>query len=174
MRLLTDLLRGDTVPSAVFVLSLVSALGLGLGRLRVGSVGLGSAGALFAGLARGRLGIRLAPDISQFVKEMGLILFVFTMGMQTESAAPLAVGVVVTVVPLLVVGVAARLARRIDYVRLCGLVAGSMSNPPALGFGNALLGGDVASTTYAAVYPLALLLRVVTAQMLALFGVGSG
>src|SRR5438552_13673740 len=70
--------------------------------------------------------------------------------------------------------VAARLVRRLDYVRLCGLVAGSMTDPPALAFGNTLLGGDVASTTYAAVYPLTMILRVITAQMLALFTVGGG
>src|SRR5439155_19752929 len=57
--------------------------------------------------------------------------------------------------------VAARLVRRLDYVRLCGLVAGSMTDPPALAFGNTLLGGDVASTTYAAVYPLTMILRVI-------------
>jgi putative transport protein len=43
-----------------------------------------------------------------------------------------------------------------------------MTDPRALAFGNALLGGDAASTTYAAVYPLTMLLRVITAQMLAL------
>jgi uncharacterized transporter YbjL len=69
---------------------------------------------------------------------------------------------------------AARLVHRLDYVRLCGLVAGSMTDPPALAFGNALLGGDAASTIYAAVYPLTMLLRVVTAQILALATVGGG
>jgi hypothetical protein len=72
------------------------------------------------------------------------------------------------------VGVVARLVHRLDYVRLCGLVAGSMTDPPALAFGNALLGGDAASTIYAAVYPLTMLLRVVTAQILALAIVGGG
>src|SRR5207249_6695484 len=66
------------------------------------------------------------------------------------------------------------LDRRGGYVRLCGLVAASMTDPPALAFGNTLLGGDVASTTYAAVYPLTMILRVITAQMLALFTVGGG
>ena len=73
MTVLADLLRGggDTVPSAVFVLSLVSAVGLGLGKLRLRGIGLGSAGVLFAGIAFGRLGIHVAPELSHFVKELG-------------------------------------------------------------------------------------------------------
>jgi putative transport protein len=53
------------------------------------------------------------------------------------------------------------------------LVAGSMTDPPALAFGNTLLGGDAAHTTYATVYPLTMLLRIFAAQLLALF-VGGG
>src|SRR5215831_21416641 len=78
MTVLAELLRGETVASAVFVLSLVSAFGLGLGR----AVGLGSAGVLFAGIAIGRLGVRIDPHLAHFVKELGLVLFVFTIGMQ--------------------------------------------------------------------------------------------
>lgn len=70
-----------------------------------------------------------------------------------------------------IVGIVARGIRRLDYVRLCGLVAGSMTDPPGLAYGNALLGGDVVSSPYAAVYPLTMVLRVVAAQILALVSV---
>jgi putative transport protein len=53
------------------------------------------------------------------------------------------------------------------------LVAGSMTDPPALAFGNTLLGGDAAHTTYATVYPFTMLLRIIAAQLLALY-VGGG
>jgi len=61
-----------------------------------------------------------------------------------------------------------------NFMDLSGLLAGSMTDPPALAFSNTLLGGDVASATYAAVYPLTMLLRVITAQVLALLTVSGG
>ena len=117
------------------------------------------------------------------LRELGITLFMAAVGLGAgahfaahpltlESAGWVATGAVITLLPLLVVGVVARLVRRLDYVRLCGLVAGSMTDPPALAFGNALLGGDAASTPYAAVYPLTMLLRVVAAQMLVMLLAG--
>ena len=85
MTFLADLFRGDTVTSAMFVLSVVSALGLGLGKLRLGGIGLGSAGVLFAGIAFGRAGVRITPDVAHFVKESGLVVFVFMIGMQNRT-----------------------------------------------------------------------------------------
>ena len=66
----------------VLVLSLVAALGLALGSVPLGGISLGIGGVLFAGLAFGYLGFTVDPHILHFVKEFGLILFIFTMGMQ--------------------------------------------------------------------------------------------
>jgi putative transport protein len=79
---LAELLRGETVASAVFVPSLVSTLGLGLGRLRVRGIRVGSPGVLFAGIARGRRGWGWFPSCRTSCKDLGLIPFVFTIGMQ--------------------------------------------------------------------------------------------
>ncbi|MBK8190118.1 MAG: putative transporter [Vampirovibrionales bacterium] len=71
-----------TVAHSVLVLCLVTALGLALGSIRIGGVGLGTAGVLFSGLLFGHLGIGLPKEVLEFVREFGLILFVYTIGMQ--------------------------------------------------------------------------------------------
>ncbi len=76
----------------------------------------------------------------------------------------------ITVVPLLAVSLAARLFYKLNYLTLCGLLAGSMTDPPALAFANALVpSSEGVSIAYAAVYPLTMLLRVFSAQVLVLF-----
>jgi putative transport protein len=169
--------------------------GIALGSVRIALPGLPVAlrlglagGPLVAAIALsaiGRLGrivFYMPANANLALREFGITLFMASVGLGAgahfaahpltlEILGWLAASTVVTVVPLLAVGVVARLVRRLDYVRLCGLVAGSMTDPPALAFGNTLLGGDAASTTYAAVYPLTMLLRVITAQMLALLAV---
>jgi putative transport protein len=75
---------------------------------------------------------------------------------------------IITVAPLLIVGLVARLALKTNYVSICGLLAGSMTDPPALAFANTIAGSDAPSISYATVYPLTMLLRVVCAQLLVL------
>jgi putative transport protein len=161
-----------SVPIALPGLPVPLRLGLAAGPL-VAAIGLSAIGRL------GRIVFYMPANANLALRELGITLFMASVGLgagahfaahplTVEIAGWLAASTLVTVVPLLVVGVIARLVRRLDYVRLCGLVAGSMTDPPALAFGNAVLGGDAASTTYAAVYPLTMLLRVITAQMLAL------
>jgi putative transport protein len=80
---------------------------------------------------------------------------------------------IINLVPLLGVGIAARILLRANYAALCGLLAGSMTDPPALAFSHTMTGSDASSTVYAAVYPLTMLLRVVSAQLLVLLWVGT-
>jgi putative transport protein len=76
----------------------------------------------------------------------------------------------ITLVPLLLVALAARIIYRLNYLSLCGLLAGSMTDPPALAFANSLVpDSDGVSIAYASVYPLTMLLRVFSAQILVLF-----
>jgi putative transport protein len=77
-------------------------------------------------------------------------------------------GALITFVPLVVVGFIARLFVKLNYLSLCGLLAGSMTDPPALAFAGTMTGSDAPSVSYAAVYPLVMLLRVLSAQMLVL------
>ena len=77
-------------------------------------------------------------------------------------------GLVITILPLLVVGAFARLALKLNFTSLCGLLAGSMTDPPALAFANAVCKSDAPSVAYATVYPLTMLLRILAAQILVL------
>ena len=76
------LLDGTTAAGAVLVLSLVAALGLALGRVRVRGVGLGIAGVLFVGIAFGHFGVHVEERTREFVRELGLVFFVYSIGLQ--------------------------------------------------------------------------------------------
>ena len=78
-------------------------------------------------------------------------------------------GVIVSLVPMLLVGTFARLVLRMDFVTLSGLTAGSMTNSPTLLFANELTGSAAPAVAYAAVYPLSMLLPVFCSQLLVTF-----
>ncbi|MEM6779943.1 MAG: potassium uptake protein TrkA, partial [Planctomycetota bacterium] len=68
--------------------------------------------------------------------------------------------------PLITTACVARIVLRMNYLTICGVVAGSMTDPPALAFANSLSDSPAGSTAYAAVYPLTMVLRIVAAQSL--------
>jgi putative transport protein len=76
------------------------------------------------------------------------------------------------VIPLVLVGLFARLVWKMNFVDLSGLLAGSTTNPPALAFATNIAGSDAPTVAYATVYPLTMLLRIVCAQVLALTLIG--
>jgi putative transport protein len=130
----------------------------------------------------GRIGPLLwaMPNNANFaLREIGIVLFLACVGLHSgekfldtllhgDGLWWMAMAVAITLVPLLVVGVFARVVMRTNYVSLCGLLAGSMTDPPALAFANTVTGSDAPSISYATVYPLTMLLRVVCAQLLVL------
>ena len=77
-------------------------------------------------------------------------------------------GIAITVLPLLVVGLIARKAMKMDYFTLMGLMSGAMTDPPALAYANTVATNDRAAVAYATVYPLTMFLRIFAAQILAL------
>ena len=77
-------------------------------------------------------------------------------------------GFVITVVPLLIVGLIARGHDRINYLSIMGLFSGSNTDPPALAYANNSTGNDAPAVAYSTVYPLTMFLRVVAAQALIL------
>lgn len=79
-------------------------------------------------------------------------------------------GIIITMLPILLVGIFARKVFKLNYFTLMGVVAGSMTNPPALAYSNATAGNDVPAVSYATVYPFMMFLRVLTAQLFVLFG----
>ena len=112
------------------------------------------------------------------LREIGISLFLACVGLEAGSGFVETImnggymwvgyGVIITVIPLLIVGTIGRLVFKLNYFTLMGLVSGSMTNPPALSFANATAGSDAPAVSYATVYPLTMFLRVVTAQILML------
>jgi putative transport protein len=114
------------------------------------------------------------------VREIGIILFLACVGLkagdrfvstlvQGQGFYWMACAALITLLPLLIVAVVARVVYRVNYPTLCGLLAGSMTDPPALAFAGTITKSDLPSLSYATVYPMVMLLRVVTAQLLVLF-----
>jgi putative transport protein len=75
-------------------------------------------------------------------------------------------GCVITIIPLLIVGSIALFKFRINYLTVCGLMAGSLTDPPALVFANNLANCTAQSVAYSTVYPLVMILRIITIQIL--------
>ena len=78
-------------------------------------------------------------------------------------------GFLITVVPIIVTVLVARLALKLNFYQICGLLAGSTTNPPVLAFAQGAYGTDYTSVNYATVYPLSMFMRVLAAQLLILF-----
>ena len=113
------------------------------------------------------------------IRELGISLFLASVGLssghQLGSAFSngsgytwLALGAAITVIPLVVIGFIAHRFFRKTYFEVCGLLAGASTDPPALAFATRLAGNDIPSVTYATVYPVTMILRIVAAQMLIL------
>jgi putative transport protein len=112
------------------------------------------------------------------LREIGIALFLACVGLSAGEGFVetvvnggykwIAYGAIITVVPLLIVGTIGRKVYKINYFTLMGLIAGSMTDPPALSYANATAGNDFPAVSYATVYPLTMFLRVITAQLMIL------
>lgn len=127
----------------------------------------------------GRLVCHMPVNANLAFREFGIALFFAAVGL---AAGPkffasvfspagltwLGAGLVVTIVPLLLAGLFARAVLKMNFTVLSGLLAGSVTDPPALAFANNLARSDAPTVAYATVYPLTTLLRILCAQILAL------
>ena len=112
------------------------------------------------------------------LREIGLAMFLAAVGIGAGDGFVDAIvgggykwigyGVIITVLPLVLVALLARLKFKLNYYTIMGLMAGSMTDPPALGFASASSGNDMPAVSYATVYPVVMFLRVLTAQLLML------
>jgi len=150
--------------------------------LRLGLAG----GALIVALVLGRIGRigrlvwHMPANVNLAFREFGIALFFAAVGLAAGAkffstvfsptgALWLFAGLLITVPPLLVVGVFARAVLKMNFMALSGLLAGSMTDPPALAFAANISGSDAPMVSYATVYPLTMVLRILSAQILALF-----
>jgi Predicted permease len=98
--------------------------------------------------------MRVLIFLKQFFRHRGLVWIL--------------IGCVLTILPVIIVGLYALLIRKIDYSTVCGMLCGSMANPMALNYANSTLEGDRPSVAYATVYPLCMFARVIIAQLILL------
>jgi len=113
------------------------------------------------------------------IRELGITLFLASVGLSSGSKIAtafeggngfywIAIGIVITILPLLLVGIIAKKYFKKNYFEICGLLAGASTDPPALAFALKMAGNDIPSSTYATVYPLTMIMRIVAAQLLIL------
>ena len=128
----------------------------------------------------GKLYWFMPPSANLALREIGIVLFLAVVGLKSGGSFVdtltngsglewMGYGIFITLVPLMIVGIIARLYVKLNYLSLCGLLAGSMTDPPALAFANELKeGSGAAALSYATVYPLTMFLRIISPQLLAI------
>lgn len=113
------------------------------------------------------------------LREIGLALFLASVGIKAganfvntvvegDGLLYVGCGFLITTLPILIMGLVARLKYKLNYFTLMGLIAGSTTDPPALAYANQTAGNDAPAVGYTTVYPLAMFLRIVTAQVIIL------
>ncbi len=142
MNWLESLFFGDTIAHAVLIFSLVVTIGVLLGRIKFGSVSLGVTWVLFVGIVFGHFNMGVNDTIIQFVKEFGLILFVFSVGLQVGPGffssfkkGGVTLNVLAAIIVLLACAVAyiLHLVTGLNMVTMVGVLFGAVTNTPGLG-----------------------------------------
>jgi putative transport protein len=129
---------------------------------------------------KGRIGnfdFYMTPSANLFIRELGIVLFLGCVGLgagkdfidtiTNGGYMWMMYGAIITFVPILVVGILAYFLKY-NYLTICGIIAGSMTDPPALEFANAIAPVQAQATAYATVYPLTMFMRILLAQILVL------
>lgn len=153
-------------------------------------VKLGLAGGpLIISILIGRFGYKVklvtytTMSANLMLREIGIVLFLASVGLKAggnfvqtvvegDGLLYVGVGFLITFIPLLVMGMVARWYHKLNYFTLMGLIAGSNTDPPALAYANQTAGNDAPAVGYSTVYPLAMFLRILTAQLLILLMAG--
>jgi putative transport protein len=119
----------------------------------------------------------MPPDTIDTIRELGISLFMACVGIYAGKTFVATVlngdgllwmwcAALITFIPICLVGIVARSVFKRHYLTLCGVLAGSMTDPPALAFANGINPSQAQATSYAAVYPLTMCLRIVTPQII--------
>ena len=158
-------------------------LGIILGQINFGAgVKLGLAGGpLVVAILIGAFGYRYkintytSTSANLMLREVGLLLFLSSVGIQAGAKfwdtimsggiTYVWTGFLITIVPILIMGIIARKTLKLNYFTLMGLIAGSNTDPPALAFANQTAGNDAPAVGYSTVYPLSMFLRILMAQV---------
>lgn len=139
---LYNLFFGDTLAHTIFVLALVITVGILLGKIKIGGVSLGTTWILFVGIAASHFGMTIDPGVLSFIKEFGLILFVFSIGLQVgpgffssfKNGGMQLVGLASLIVVLgVATAYALHLATDTPIPTMVGILSGAVTNTPGLG-----------------------------------------
>ncbi|HLO58478.1 MAG TPA: putative transporter [Bacteroidales bacterium] len=119
----------------------------------------------------------MTPGANMMIRELGIILFLSCVGISSGKNFVSTIvnggymwmlyGAAITLIPIMIVASIARLMKY-NYLKICGIISGAMTDPPALEFANSLAPVHAQSTAYATVYPLTMFLRILAAQALIL------
>lgn len=169
MNWLIDLFTKLSVAQQIIAITLTAALGLMFGKVKIKGISLGGAGALFVGIVLGHIGLRIDSNVLHFIQEFGLILFVYTIGMQVGPGFMDSIrrhGLVLNVLSTSIVflGVVVTLCLYFftdmhnNVPVLIGMLCGAVTNTPSLGAANSVFataGMDTSLTGigYAVAYP---------------------
>ena len=166
---LVNLFTGSGVAHSVFILAVVIAIGLGLNRIKFGSVSLGVTWILFVGIIAGHFGFLLDDTTSHFVKEFGLILFIYSIGLEVgpgffssfrKGGITLNMLAVAMVLLACVTAYVIHLITGTDLIDMVGVLSGAVTNTPGMGAAQQTfydMTGEVNTSIaqgYAVTYPL--------------------
>lgn len=187
---LFDLDRTNPAAQAIVILALVCTVGMALGSIKVRGIGLGTAGVLFAGIIVGYFSKPVDHKTFEFIKEFGLILFVYCIGLQLGPGffaslrrMGLRLNVLAAAVVLLGAAVAVLLGwlLGIDYAAVLGIFSGATTNTPSLGAAQQTLASmpgvsqeqaALPALAYAVCYPMAIIAIIITMLLLKqIFGI---
>ena len=150
-------------------------------------VKLGLAGGpLIVAILIGRFGYKLklvtytTMSANLMLREIGIALFLASVGVKAganfvqtvvegDGLLYVGCGFLITIIPLLIMGLVARFYYKMNYCTLMGLMAGSTTDPPALAYANQTVSNNAPAVGYSTVYPVTMFLRILTAQLIVLF-----
>lgn len=146
-------------------------------------------GPLIIAILIGRFGYKVhlvtytTTSANMMLREIGLVLFLASVGIkagdgfletiiQGDGLKYVYTGFLITVIPIIIIGLIARLKYKFNYFTIMGMIAGTYTDPPALAYANAACSKDAPAVGYSTVYPLSMFLRIFTAQIIVLFFCG--
>lgn len=146
-------------------------------------------GPLIIAILIGRFGYRFklvtytTTSANMMLREMGLALFLASVGIkagagfwetvvQGDGLKYVYTGFLITIIPILIIGMIARLKFKFNYFTIMGMLAGTYTDPPALAYANSICSKEAPAVGYSTVYPLSMFLRIFVAQIVVLFFCG--
>lgn len=172
MNWIENLFFGEGVAHSILLFALVIAIGISLGKLRIKGISLGITFVLFVGILAGHLGLKISHEVLHFMKEFGLILFVYSVGLQVgpgflSSFKKGGLQLNILAASIVLIGVATTIALHymtdIPMPTMVGIMSGAVTNTPGLGAAQEAYYDTIGSSDptiamgYAVAYPLAVI-----------------